>query len=141
MIDRLARIAPALLALAVVAAPMAAAPAAAATDRAAAGEAELAQMLEGRVAGEPVECIQDHSSDSLQIVDGTALVFRRGATIYVNRPEGARTIDYWDLPVIHRFGGSKLCRLDRVELRDRTSHFPGPSLFLAQFVPYTRPAS
>jgi hypothetical protein len=136
MTDRLARIAPALLALAFVAAP-----AAAATDRAAAGEAELSEMLDGRVAGEPVDCIRDHSSESLRIVDGTAIVFRRGGTIYVNRPAGAGALDQWDVPVIYKFGGSMLCRLDRVELRDRGSHIPGPSLFLAEFVPYTRPAS
>ena len=104
-----------------------------------AGEAELAEMLDGRVAGEPVDCIRSDSAQGLQIVDGTAIVFKRGRTLYVNRPDGANTLDQWDLPVIHQFG-SQLCRQDRVELRDRHSHIPGPLIFLEKFVPYTRPA-
>ena len=126
--------APALIALAAIAAPAAAA----AQDRAAKGEAELAEILEGRVAGEPVNCIRDHSSQAMQVVDGTAFVFGRGDTIYVNRPDGAAMLDDWDLPVFEKRGGSNLCRQDRVELRQRSTLFPGPSLFLAEFVPYTR---
>lgn len=111
----------------------------AADERSASGEAELAALLEGRVAGAPVDCILDRAGDSVQIVDGTALVFRRGLTIYVNRPDGARVLDHWDLPVITQWSGAKLCRLDSVELRDRGSRIGGPTLHLAQFVPYTRP--
>ena len=112
----------------------------AAETRVSGGEAELAELLEGRVAGEPVDCILDSAGSSLQIVDGTAMVFRRGPTIYVNRPEGAAVLDYWDLPVIEKWNGSKLCKRDRVELRDRSSPIGGPVLLFAQFVPYTRPA-
>ena len=105
----------------------------------AAGAAELAKILDGRVAGEPVDCIRDSSSSALEIVGGTALVFKRGPTIYVNQPDGANTLDRWDVPVFYKFGGSDLCKLDRVELRQRGSQIPGPSLFLARFVPYTVP--
>ena len=105
----------------------------------AAGAAELAKILDGRVAGEPVDCIRDSSSSALEIVGGTALVFKRGPTIYVNQPDGANTLDRWDVPVFYKFGGSDLCKLHRVELRQRGSQIPGPSLFLARFVPYTVP--
>lgn len=134
MTGRLIRLALTTLAIAGAAAPLAA------DERSASGEAELADLLKGRVAGEPVDCILDRGGSSLQIVDGTAFVFRRGPTLYVNRPEGARLLDHWDLPVIEKWGGSKLCKLDRVELRDRGSQIGGPALFLARFVPYTRPA-
>jgi hypothetical protein len=128
--------------LAFAAAPLAALAAvpAAASDRSAAGETELAELLEGRVAGEPVNCIRDSSSDAVRIVDGTAMVFRRGSTIYVNRPDGAQVLDHWDLPVFEKRGGTGLCRFDHVALYDRGAHIPGPTLFLAEFVPYTRPA-
>lgn len=101
------------------------------------GEAELAKMLEGRAAGEAVSCISDFGGSDIRIIDGTALVFRRGSTLYVNRPANAKLIDWNDLPIIERYG-SQLCKLDRVELRDRNSAIPGPSLFLADFVPYTK---
>jgi hypothetical protein len=102
------------------------------------GEAELAELLEGRVAGEPVKCLnRSRSSDAVQIVDGTALVFREGRTLYVNRPEGARILDWNDLPVFRIFG-TGLCARDQVELRDRSSLFPGPVILLGEFVPYRR---
>lgn len=101
------------------------------------GEAELAELLEGRVAGEPVKCLTTARRDGAQIVNGTAFVFRDGATLYVNRPAGARVLDWNDLPVFRQFGTS-LCANDQVELRDRYSLFPGPVLLLGEFVPYRR---
>ncbi|QYU70632.1 hypothetical protein J4558_11150 [Leptolyngbya sp. 15MV] len=101
------------------------------------GEAELARLLEGRVAGEPVRCLNGSRQGSVQIVDRTAMVFRDGATLYVNRPDGARILDWNDLPVFRLFGSS-MCHRDQVELRDRSTLFPGPVILLGEFVPYRR---
>lgn len=103
------------------------------------GEAELAKLLEGREIGEPVRCLRQHQRDRLQVIDGTALVFRHGRTIYVNRPRNAQFLDEWDLPVFQQFTSS-LCEMDRLEMRDRAGLIPGPVLFLDEFVPYTKPA-
>lgn len=103
------------------------------------GEAELAEMLEGRVAGEPVDCLSESQRDSIQIVESTAIVFRDGDTLWVNRPAAAQFLSRSDLPVFHQFS-SQLCRLDQVELRDRlgSGTIPGPRLALGEFVPYTK---
>ena len=101
------------------------------------GEAELAEILEGRIAGEPVNCLSSMQRDRIQTIDETAFVFRDGDTIYVNRPRGARFIDDFDLPVFRQFS-SHLCRLDQVEMRDRTSGIPGPRVVLEEFVPYRK---
>lgn len=103
------------------------------------GEVKLAEMLEGRVAGEPAECLSESQRDSIQIVDGTAIVFRDGGTLWVNRPAGAQFLSPGDLPVFHQFS-SQLCRLDQVELRARlgSGTMPGPRLALGDFVPYTK---
>ncbi|WP_338447083.1 hypothetical protein V5F89_04650 [Pelagerythrobacter marensis] len=101
------------------------------------GEARLAEMLEGRVAGEPVHCLHESQRDSIQIVDRTAIVFRDGATLWVNRPSGARMLSNSDLPVFHQYG-TQICRHDRVELRDRIGGVAGPILILDSFVPYTK---
>ncbi len=101
------------------------------------GEADLAKLLEGRVAGEPVKCLGSTRRDGATIIDGTALVFREGGTIYVNRPAGADMLDWDDLPVFRLFGSS-LCARDQVELRDRSTLTPGPILLLGEFVPYRR---
>ena len=103
------------------------------------GEAELAEILEGRVAGEPVRCISDASSRSMRIVDGTAFVFRSGRTIYVNRPDGAQFLDQWDVPVFKLYGQSRLCDKTWAELRDRSISFGGPTVVLNEFIPYRKP--
>lgn len=99
------------------------------------GEAELSKMLEGRTMGEPQRCLRDSERRNMEIIDRTAFVFRDGDTIYVNRPNGARFLDSFDLPVFRLFG-SGLCRLDQVELRDRGSLMSGPLIAMSDFVPY-----
>lgn len=112
----------------------------AAQDRPAKGEAELAEILDGRIEGAPVDCISESDARSMKIVDGTAFVFGRGRTLYVNRPAGPAMLDDSDLPVFEQWS-SRLCRMDHVELRDRFSHIGGPTLFLESFVPYSRPST
>lgn len=101
------------------------------------GELELAEMLDGRVASEPVRCISDFASDNLTVIDDTAMVFRSGATLYVNRTSNPQWLDWSDLPVIERRSG-QLCEKDQVELRDRSTLMRGPILFLTDFTPYTK---
>lgn len=101
------------------------------------GEAELAELLEGYEAGEPVKCLRSTQRDRLRVIDNTALVFRDGRTIYVNRTNAPRFLDEFDTPVFKLFGSS-LCRLDQVEMRSDVSRLGGPIVTLADFVPYTK---
>jgi hypothetical protein len=102
------------------------------------GEAKLARMLEGRVAGEPERCIRLMGSDNLTTIHGTALVADRGDTIWVNRTAQPQTLDANDILVIRKFSGSQLCRLDQITTSSRTgNHFTGV-IFLEDFVPYRR---
>lgn len=106
------------------------------------GEEKLAEMLEGRVAGEPVNCISTlRSSSNMTVIDNTALVYKSGRTIYVNRTAHPRNLDWNDVLVIQRFSGSELCRLDRVTTVDRSSGFFTGVVFLTDFIPYTLPES
>lgn len=106
------------------------------------GEAELAELLEGRIAGEPVRCLSQSRHRGVRIIDNTAMVFRSGSTIYVNRTNAARFLDEFDLPVFKIFG-SDLCKRDQVEMRARSGNgsFAGPIVFLGEFVPYTKAES
>jgi hypothetical protein len=101
------------------------------------GEAKLARMLEGRVAGEPVTCISAMRSNSIQVIEHVGLVYDAGRTIYVARVANPRMLDRWDVPVIRRFG-SQLCANDAMRTVDRGSGFTTGPLFLNDFVPYTR---
>lgn len=120
-------------------ATMALAPVASAQDTPSKGEQELAKLLEGRVAGEPEDCIFVSSTNpQMNIIDETAIVYEQGGTIWVNRPNNPETLDDDDILVTERFGGN-YCRLDRTYMVDRTGGFFSGALFLNQFVPYRMP--
>lgn len=101
-------------------------------------EAKLAKLLEGRVAGEAQQCIPLSIARSSQIVDRTAIVYRVGNTLWVNRPRGgAEWLDDDDILVTKTIG-SQLCSIDTVQLVDRSSHFYRGFVSLGEFVPYRR---
>lgn len=103
------------------------------------GEADLTKILADRVAGPPVDCIEQHAIDSAEVVDGTAIVYRDGNRLYVNRPtSGAEGLDRDDILVTDTHS-SELCSIDVVRLIDRTSRFERGFVGLGKFVPYVKP--
>lgn len=111
--------------------------AATAETRAEKGEAKLARMIEGRTAGEPVQCISALRNNRIQVIENVGIVYDAGDTIYVARAVNPDTLDYWDVPVIERFG-SQLCTNDIMRTIDRSGGYISGPLFLDKFVPYTR---
>ncbi|MDG5747834.1 hypothetical protein P8Q88_06545 [Qipengyuania sp. XHP0207] len=103
------------------------------------GEAKLAKMLEGRVAGEPERCIRTIGSRNLQQIDDTALVYKQGRTIWVNYTRSPESIDSDDIMVIRRFDGTSLCRTDQITTVERFGGFFSGVIFLDDFVPYRLP--
>jgi len=101
-------------------------------------EAELARALQGRVAGEPVQCIDLHRIRSSRIIDNTAILYDAGSVVYVNRPaNGASELNDWDT-MVTRTPSTRLCNVDTVTMVDRTSHSFTGVVFLGDFVPYRR---
>ena len=124
------------LAIAVAACALVAVPASAERKS---GEEKLAELIDGRVAGEPQSCINTFNSRPLTVIDDTAIVYRSGDTVYVNRTRAPETLDDDDILVIRKFGtGSRLCRLDQITTRERTGGFYTGNIFLTDFVPYRR---
>lgn len=100
-------------------------------------EQRLEKLLEGRVAGKPTTCISTSDTRDMEIIDGVALVYRSGSTLYVNRPKNPEDLDSDDILVI-RPTGSQLCRLDMIHTVDRLGHFTTGFINLNDFVPYRR---
>ncbi|OWQ97841.1 hypothetical protein [Sphingopyxis witflariensis] len=101
-------------------------------------EAQLEKLLEGRVAGEPQKCIPLSATNGSQIIDKTAIVYRSGSTLWVNRPRsGAESLDDDDV-LVTKLTGNQLCNIDTVELHDRMSHMYSGFVSLGDFVPYRR---
>jgi hypothetical protein len=122
---------------AILAAAALSAPAAAATRD---PDAELARLLAGRVAGEARACLPTSPQvQSSQIIQGRAIVYRDGRTLWVNRPRaGAEQLRHDDILVTRVWGG-QLCRVDPVQLVDRAALFPRGFVSLGDFVPYRLP--
>lgn len=101
-------------------------------------EARLAKAIEGRVAGEPVDCINLRSIRSSRIIDETAILYEVGSTLYVNRPRaGQESLDRWDTMVTRTFG-SQLCSIDTIRMVDPASRMLTGIVFLGDFVPYRK---
>ncbi len=102
-------------------------------------EAELALAVEGRVAGEPVDCVDLRHVRSTQIIDRTAIIYDTGRTIYVNRPRGgSQSLDQWDT-LVTKLHDSRLCSIDIVHLYDAGSRMQSGFVALGEFVPYRKP--
>jgi hypothetical protein len=101
-------------------------------------EQQLEKELRGRVAGEPVKCINLFQVRHSRVIDKTAIIFGSGGTIYVNRPRaGADALSRWDAQLVKPFG-TQLCSVDTIQMFDRTSGFYSGNVFLGDFVPYRR---
>lgn len=101
-------------------------------------EQQLERELRGRVAGEPVDCVNLRTIRNSRVIDRTAIVFDAGGTIYVNRPRaGADALRSWDTQVVRSFG-SQLCSIDTIRMVDGSSGTFQGTVFLGEFVPYRR---
>ncbi|MFM2300650.1 MAG: hypothetical protein RLZZ84_386 [Pseudomonadota bacterium] len=102
-------------------------------------EQELAKLIEGREAGPPVDCISLSDAHDMVVLDKTAIVYRAGSVVYVNRPQNPEQLRSDDIMVTHPTG-SQFCRLDIVNTVDRAAHFSTGFISLGQFVPYRKTA-
>ncbi len=105
------------------------------------GEAQLAKLLEGRVAGEPVQCIRTLPNQSMRTITGTAYVYGVGDTIYVQRTQNPETIRQNDALVTNRFSATQLCRMDITTKVDRFNGIFSGVVIMEDFVPYKRAGS
>ena len=125
------------LALVLAAAAVLAAPAAINAKPRLTPQQQLDKLLEGRVAGKPVSCISTFDSREQQVIDKTAIVYDSGPVIYVNRTTNPESLDSDDVQVV-KIWGSQLCRLDTIQLHDRSGGFWQGFVGLENFVPYRK---
>ncbi len=100
-------------------------------------EAQLAELIEGRVAGEAQSCVTSFRSNDIRVIPYVGIVYDAGDTIYVARAKRPERLRSTDIPVIERFG-SQFCATDVIRTIDRHAGFTTGALFLEDWVPYTR---
>lgn len=103
--------------------------------------AELAKLLEGRVAGSPVTCINLPQAQGSRVIDHTAIVYDFGSTLYVNYPRGGADSLSSDDILVTKTPGTQLCKMDIVRMVDRSIGFPKGFVSLGPFIPYKRAAA
>jgi hypothetical protein len=106
------------------------------------GDEQLARLLEGRESGTPVQCIL--RIGDRKVIDKTAIIYRIGSTIYVNRTSNPAKLDSRDsfLTQSTNASTSKFCRGDIVKSFDDRGGIIWTDLGeFQEFVPYTRPTA
>jgi hypothetical protein len=104
-------------------------------------EEKLAKMLDGRVAGEPSDCIYTPSIRSTTVIAKTAIVYDAGSILWLNPPKtGASSLDDDDI-LVTDLHSAQLCSIDIVRLHDRSTHFYDGFVGLDKFVPYRKPSA
>lgn len=101
------------------------------------GEQRFNELTEGRVAGEPDNCIPVLNPLKLRVEENVGLVYERGDTLWIARAENPRQVSRNDVPIFQRFN-SQLCTNDIIRTVDRYNGFFTGVLRLQDFVPYTR---
>ena len=104
------------------------------------GADRLAKLLGNRMAGKPVDCVSLRQLGSSTIIDGSAIAYDAGGTIFVNHPRsGADALeDDGDTVLVTTSPLSQLCKLESVRLVSRTTGFYKGFVTLDAFVPYRR---
>lgn len=111
----------------------------AASDRSPA--ARLERIIAGRVAGQPVDCLNQQDIRSSQIIDNAAIVYEtNGGTLYVNRPTSGAMSLRSGLTLVTDTHSPRLCSIDIVRLYDSGSRMQSGTVGLGPFIPYPRPA-
>ncbi len=111
-------------------------------DRNARGEARLAQALAGKVAGQPISCLNNFRSNEMEVIDSDTIIFRDGRTTYVQNTNGGcypygNSVGY--TLITNQIGGGGNCRGDIAHVVDSsTGSFAGTCSF-SDFIPYRTP--
>lgn len=102
---------------------------------------ELTKALAGRVAGEPVNCINDFRSQiRMTVIDDYTLLFRNHGVVYVQNPPGgcANISNKTNALTTRRSSTNQLCAGDINQVVQPSSGIFRGSCAFSRFVPYRK---
>jgi hypothetical protein len=112
------------------------------TARAANKQAELAQLLAGKVALRAQSCLPHYQSGDMRVIDENTVAFRDGArrTFVAHLNGGCSNLGSGGTALVtHQFGSGDLCRGDIARVVDTLNGFTVGSCSFGDFVPYVGP--
>jgi hypothetical protein len=102
---------------------------------------QLANALQGRTAGAPVNCIPNYQGKSrMEVIDDSTILFRDHGTVYVQVPRGkCHGLESGGVTLITRqYGSTQLCSGDINEMIQPTTGIGFGSCVYGPFVPYRK---
>jgi hypothetical protein len=113
------------------------------TARAPEKQAELAQLLAGKVAQQPISCLPyDSGSQEMRVIDEETIAYREGGyRTYVAHMIGAcSNLGSGSTALVTRlYGTTRTCRGDIAHVVDTVNGFTVGSCSFGDFTPYVRP--
>ena len=104
---------------------------------------EYQQLIGGKVARAPVNCIPNYHANDQRTIDGRTLAYRvgGGATVYIaHLSPGCEQVTHGSYALLSRsFGGMGVCRGDIEQVVDTINHSNFGSCTIEEIVPYYRP--
>jgi hypothetical protein len=107
-------------------------------------QAELAQLLVGKVAQRPISCLPHYQSSDMRVIDDNTIAFRDGArrTFVANMNGGCSNLGSGNFALVTRqFGTADLCRGDIARVVDTLNGMTVGSCSFGDFVPYVKPGA
>ena len=112
------------------------------TARASEKQAELAQLLTGKIAQRPISCLPHYQSGDMRVIDENTIAFRDGAyrTYVAHMNGGCSNLGSGGTALVtHQFGTADLCRGDIARVVDTLNGVTVGSCAFGEFTPYVRP--
>ena len=104
-------------------------------------QAELAQLLAGKVALKPVSCLPHYQSGDMRVIDEDTVAFRDGSrqTFVAHMNGGCSNLGSGGTALVtHQFGTAELCRGDIARVVDTLNGITVGSCSFGDFTPYVR---
>ena len=106
--------------------------------RSAQAEAEFQKLIAGKVAGDPISCLQTYRSGDMVRIDNSTVAFKDGRRVYVNHLIGECSglgSGFYALET--RSNGTGLCRGDIARVTDTSTGTIVGACAIGDFTPYT----
>lgn len=98
------------------------------------------RLLQGKVAGRPMDCIQTFNANDMRWLDASTVAFKRGSNlVYVNHFNGGCDNYGERYALVTRQVTGQMCRGDIAQLIDPVAHFAAGSCVFGEFIPYRTP--
>ena len=109
--------------------------------RSAEDQARYLQLIEGRVAGAPINCLPSWDANDMRVIDEQTIVFgERSNRVYVaNLRSPCDNLGQPGYAMVTRSPSASMCSGDIVNVVQTMSGILGGSCTIGTFTPYTRP--